>query len=219
MRLLVVEDDEILQDGLVEGLKLDGFEVDLVGTCEAADAAVLASSHDAIILDIGLPDGSGLELLKQWRKRGVELPILLLTARNLIDERISGLDSGADDYLGKPFALAELSARLRALLRRSHGRAEAGIEVGSLFIDEAGKQARLDGVLVPLSRREFAILQTLAGHPGQVFSRHELEDRIYGWQEEVESNAVEVHIHHLRLKLGRKWVETVRGQGYRIAIP
>ncbi|OJY63094.1 MAG: DNA-binding response regulator [Sphingobium sp. 66-54] len=217
MRILIVEDDDVLRDGLVAGLGLDGFEVDAVASCADARAGLDAGDHAAIVLDIGLPDGSGLDLLGEWRAQGVATPILLLTARNLISDRIDGLDGGADDYLGKPFDLSELSARLRALLRRSNGRAHSEIRLGALTIDEARRQVRLDGLEITLSRREYAILHALAAHPGHILSRAQLEDRIYGWQEEIESNAVEVHIHKLRAKLGRDWIETVRGEGYRIA--
>ncbi|WP_313393080.1 winged helix-turn-helix domain-containing protein [Sphingobium yanoikuyae] len=217
MRILVIEDDEILRDGIAAGLGLEGFEVDSVVNCTDARAAVATQDHAAIVLDIGLPDGSGLELLTEWRRAGVKTPILLLTARNLIGDRIDGLDGGADDYLGKPFDLGELSARLRALLRRSSGRAENGISLGDLTIDEACRTVAVAGEEVALSRREYAILHALASHPGHVLSRGQLEDRIYGWQDEVESNAVEVHIHKLRAKLGRERIETVRGEGYRIA--
>lgn len=219
MRILVIEDDDVLRDGLVAGLGLDGFEVDAVASCADARAGITSGDHVAIVLDIGLPDGSGLDLLSEWRAEGITTPILLLTARNLVSDRIDGLDGGADDYLGKPFDLAELSARLRVLLRRSNGRAHSEIVLGTLTIDEARREVRLDGQEIPLSRREYAILHALVAHPGHILSRARLEDRIYGWQEEVESNAVEVHIHKLRSKLGRNWIETVRGEGYRIARP
>lgn len=217
MRILLVEDDDMLRDGIVAGLGLDGFDVDAVATL--ADArAVSVADFAGVVLDIGLPDGSGLDLLAEWRRAGIQTPILLLTARNLVGDRVSGLDRGADDYLGKPFDLAELSARLRAVLRRSSGRATDDLEVGPLIISEARRLVTLEGVDVSLSRREFSILHALAERPGHVLSRSQLEDRIYGWDEEVESNAVEVHIHKLRAKLGRARIETVRGQGYRMAL-
>ena len=217
MRILVVEDDDVLRDGLVAGLSLEGFETDAVATCEDARAGVAGGDHAGIVLDVGLPDGSGLDLLGEWRRAGVTTPVLLLTARNLASDRVGGLDIGADDYLGKPFDLTELAARLRAILRRSSGRSSGDIEIGALTISEARRSVSIDGRPVALSRREFAILHALAEHPGHVLSRSRLEDRIYGWQEEVESNAVEVHIHKLRVKLGRDRIETVRGEGYRIA--
>ncbi|UZK70600.1 winged helix-turn-helix domain-containing protein [Sphingomonas sp. S1-29] len=217
MRILLVEDDDVLRDGLVAGLGLDGFEVDAVACIADARAGLVASDHLGVILDIGLPDGSGLDLLAEWRRAGNDTPVLLLTARNLVGDRVDGLDSGADDYLGKPFDLAELSARVRAMLRRSVGRASDAIVLGELEISVAQRKVTLGAEQVTLSRREFAILHALAEHPGHILSRVVLEDRIYGWREEVESNAVEVHIHKLRTKLGRTRIETVRGEGYRIA--
>ncbi|MFP5455257.1 MAG: winged helix-turn-helix domain-containing protein [Alphaproteobacteria bacterium] len=215
MRILLVEDDDVLRDGLTAGLSLDGFEIDAVSTLADARAG-LSNDHAGVVLDIGLPDGSGLDLLAEWRRRGVTTPVLLLTARNLVSDRVDGLDRGADDYLGKPFDLAELSARVRAMLRRTGGRAADEIRLGALVISAALRSVTLDGAEIAVSRREFAILQALAEHPGHILSRSVLEDRIYGWQEEVESNAVEVHIHKLRAKLGRERIETVRGQGYRV---
>lgn len=219
MRILVVEDDDVLRDGLIVGLGLEGFEIDAVATCEDARAGAAGGDHAGIVLDIGLPDGSGLDLLGEWRRGGVTTPVLLLTARNLVTDRIDGLDVGADDYLGKPFDLSELAARLRAILRRSSGRCSGEIQIGALTISEARRGVTVDGRPVALSRREFAILHALAEHPGHILSRSRLEDRVYGWQEEVDSNAVEVHIHKLRVKLGRDRIETVRGEGYRIAGP
>lgn len=214
MRILLVEDDDILRDGIVVGLGLEGFEVDAVACL--ADARAAIGDHAGVVLDIGLPDGSGLDLLAEWRRAGVEIPVLLLTARDMVADRVEGLDRGADDYLGKPFDLTELSARLRAIMRRASGRASGDLELGALIISEARRSVALDGEEIAVSRREFAILHALAERPGHVLSRSQLEDRIYGWQEEIESNAVEVHIHKLRAKLGRSRIETVRGEGYRI---
>ncbi|CAN5419274.1 response regulator transcription factor [soil metagenome] len=214
MRILLVEDDDILRDGIVVGLGLEGFEVDAVACL--ADARAATGDHAGVVLDIGLPDGSGLDLLAEWRRAGVETPVLLLTARDMVADRVEGLDRGADDYLGKPFDLTELSARLRAIMRRASGRASGDLELGALIISEARRSVALDGEEIAVSRREFAILHALAERPGHVLSRSQLEDRIYGWQEEIESNAVEVHIHKLRAKLGRSRIETVRGEGYRI---
>lgn len=214
MRILLVEDDDILRDGIVVGLGLEGFEVDAVACL--ADARAAIGDHAGVVLDIGLPDGSGLDLLAEWRRAGVETPVLLLTARDMVTDRVEGLDRGADDYLGKPFDLTELSARLRAIMRRASGRASGDLELGALIISEARRSVALDGKEIAVSRREFAILHALAERPGHVLSRSQLEDRIYGWQEEIESNAVEVHIHKLRAKLGRSRIETVRGEGYRI---
>ncbi|WP_370188809.1 response regulator [Qipengyuania sp.] len=216
MRILVIEDDEILREGLTEGLALEGHTVDAVASCGDAREAAAGFAHDAIVLDIGLPDGSGLDLLREWRRAGHDTPVLLLTARNMTEDRIQGLDLGADDYMGKPFDLAELAARLRAMARRGGGRAEAILRFGKLEIDPAARRTTLDAVPINLSRREFAVLETLARRPGQIVSRSRIEEAIYGWQEEVGSNAVEVHIHKLRGKLGADTIETVRGLGYRL---
>lgn len=207
----------MLRDGITAGLSLEGFEVDAVSSIEDARAGLSIHDHGGVILDIGLPDGSGLDLLAEWRRAAVTVPILLLTARNLVTDRVSGLDAGADDYLGKPFDLSELSARVRAMLRRRVGRASDEIVFGSLVISVAQRTVTLAGQPVSVSRREFAILHALAERPGHILSRRLLEDRIYGWQEEVESNAVEVHIHKLRAKLGRGHIQTVRGEGYRLS--
>lgn len=216
MRVLVVEDDEVLGDGLKVGLGLEGLTADVVASCDEARAAVALHDHEVIVLDVMLPDGSGLDLLREWRTAGEITPILLLTACSLVEDRIGGLDAGADDYLCKPFDLMELAARIRALQRRSTGRADALLTVHELTLDLARRSVTLAGVPVLLSRREFAVLRVLAEHPGHILSRAQIEDRLYGWQEEVGSNAVEVHIHNLRAKLGRDAIETLRGEGYRM---
>ncbi|WP_119680773.1 response regulator [Indioceanicola profundi] len=217
MRILVVEDDPILSDGLRVGLGLCGFTVDTVSTCDEARAAFLTGDFDAVVLDVMLPDGSGLELLQESRSREDQTPILVLTARDAPADRVHGLDTGADDYLGKPFDLDELAARLRALLRRSSGRAEPLLRWKDVSLDPARQVVHQGGKPVALSRRELTILQTLMERPGVVFSKSQLEERLYGWQEDVESNVVEVHIHKLRAKLGGGLIETVRGLGYRLA--
>ncbi|MGN6619549.1 MAG: winged helix-turn-helix domain-containing protein [Sphingomonas sp.] len=216
VRVLVVEDDDVLGDGLKVGLQLEGLTADIVTSCDEARAAAALHDHEVIVLDIGLPDGSGLDLLREWRLAGETVPVLLLTARNLVEDRIGGLDAGADDYLGKPFDLNELTARIRALQRRAAGHADSLLTVGAIQLDLNRRSVSLAGKPVDLSRREFAVLRLLAEHPGHILSRMQIEDRIYGWQEEVGSNAVEVHIHNLRAKLGRQAIETVRGQGYRM---
>jgi len=195
MRILVVEDDELLLDGLSVGLGLAGFTVDSVSRCDDALAALLAQKYDGVILDLMLPDGTGLDILSDLRKRGDETPVLLLTARDQVADRVAGLDAGADDYLGKPFDLEELAARMRAVVRRGKGRA-------------CGHLVWFDG--------EFALLASLMEQPRNVVAKSSLEETLYGWQEEVESNAVEVHIHKLRSKLGADFIETVRGVGYRL---
>ncbi|WP_027556272.1 response regulator [Bradyrhizobium sp. Cp5.3] len=216
MRILVVEDDPILSNGLRAGLLLTGATVDTVATCEDADAAIASSRYSAIVLDIMLPDGSGLDVLRRLRSRNDATPVLLLTARDSVGDKVLGLDSGADDYLAKPFDLDELGARLRAIVRREGGRAAPTLTHGSIVLSPADLSATVDGAPMSLSRREFAILSALMERPGQVRSRAELEERLYGWQEDVESNAVEVHIHNLRNKIGKDAIQTLRGVGYRM---
>ncbi|AJR26726.1 response regulator [Sphingobium sp. YBL2] len=216
MRILIVEDDEVLLEGLRAGLAIEGFVADAVETIEDARHAMEVVEYDAVVLDIALPDGSGLDLLHEWRRAGLVTPVLLLTARNAIRDRIDGLDRGADDYLGKPFDLDELAARIRAIGRRAKGVTSTTLMWRDVEIDIPLREVRRGSEPVMLSRREFAVLQILIEQPGRVFSRAQLEDRLYGWQEEVGSNAVEVHIHNLRAKLGRDLIETVRGEGYRV---
>lgn len=217
MRILVVEDDAILLDGLSVGLGLAGFTVDAVASCGDAEAALAAQNYNAIVLDLMLPDGSGLDLLKAMRQARDETPVLLLTARDQVPERIAGLDAGADDYVGKPFDLHELAARVRAIARRGSGRASATLEWQGVELDPAEMTVQFKGTPLRLTRREFSILRTLLERPTATVSKSSLEEALYGWQEEVESNAVEVHIHHLRAKLGSGFIETVRGVGYRLA--
>lgn len=219
MRILVVEDDAMLRDGLRVGLGMAGARVDDVESCAEARAALAAGRFDAVILDLMLPDGSGLDVLAGMRRAGDTTPVLLLTALDDVPDRIRGLDGGADDYLGKPFDLGELAARVRALARRGAGRAAPLLRAGAITLDPAGQRVTLQGRPVDLSRRELAVLAALMERPGILKSRAELEDRLYGWQEEIESNAVEVHIHNLRSKLGRDSIETVRGLGYRMRGP
>ncbi|MCQ0971951.1 winged helix-turn-helix domain-containing protein [Paracoccus sp. TK19116] len=217
MRLLIVEDDPVLSDGLCVGLGMAGFTTDPVTTLADASEALQTGDFGGVVLDIMLPDGSGLDLLTELRSRGDRIPVLLLTARDRVRDRVLGLDAGADDYLGKPFDLDELSARLRAMLRRHEGRAAGLIAWNGLSLDPAAQTGRLQDRLLNFSRREFAILHALIEHPGHILSKSQLEERLYGWQEEVESNTVEVHIHNLRAKLGRDFIRTVRGLGYRLA--
>ncbi|MGA0595905.1 response regulator [Enterovirga sp. CN4-39] len=216
MRVLVVEDDPILADGLQAGLGLGGWTVDRVETCEDARSALAAGSYSAVVLDVMLPDGSGIDLLRKLRSEGERTPVIVLTALDSVPHRISGLDGGADDYLGKPFDLDELGARLRAIARRSSGRAEAALTHGAIRLDPATMTVTVDGEEMRLSRRELAVLTSLMERPRVIRSKAEIEDRLYGWDEEIESNAVEVHVHHLRSKLGKEAIETVRGLGYRM---
>lgn len=219
MRILVVEDDAVLLDGLKVGLGLSGFTVDTVSTCADAMEALMADRFDAVVLDRMLPDGSGMEVLTHLRERGDRTPVLLLTAKDETADRIDGLDAGADDYLGKPFDLDEVAARLRAITRRAEGRARPELRCGGIALDPAEMAARKGDTFVPLSRREFSILRALMENPGMIHSKQALEQRLYGWQEDVESNTVEVHVHKLRAKLGASSIETVRGVGYRMGRP
>ncbi|AXC49543.1 DNA-binding response regulator [Paracoccus suum] len=219
MRLLIIEDDPLLLDGLSVGLRLSGFTADTAGTLADARAALLGGGFAGVVLDVMLPDGSGLDLLNELRAAGSRIPVLLLTARDEVRDRVSGLDAGADDYLGKPFDLTELAARIRAMLRRQEGRATAVIEWNGLSLDPATQNGRIGGRELSFSRREFSVLHALAEHPGRILSKAQLEERLYGWQEDVESNTVEVHVHKLRAKLGRDFIQTVRGAGYRLLNP
>lgn len=214
MRLLLVEDDRMLGASLQAGLRQQGWAVDWVRDGEAAEEALRGEPYDVALLDLGLPRKGGLEVLRGLRRRGVPVPVLIVTAQDAVPDRVAGLDAGADDYLVKPFDLDEVAARVRALHRRSGGRAEPRLEVGSLSMDPAAHEVSLGGAPVALSAREFALLQALLERPGRPLSRAQLEERLYGWGEEVESNAVEVHVHALRKKLGAGWIRTLRGVGY-----
>lgn len=219
MRVLVVEDDAVLLDGLKVGLGLLGFTVDTVATAADATEALAADRFDAVVLDRMLPDGCGLDILSRLRKSGNRTPVLLLTAKDEVADRINGLDAGADDYLGKPFDLEEVAARLRAITRRAEGRARPELRCGGISLDPAGMIVRKEEVNIALSRREFSVLQALMESPGTIHTKQSLEQRLYGWQEDVESNTIEVHVHKLRAKLGSSVVETVRGVGYRLGKP
>lgn len=216
MRLLVVEDDAMIGNAIRTGLRQDGYTVDWVRDGAAAELATAATAYDAILLDLGLPGKSGLELLAHWRKQQNPVPVLIVTARDAVADRVRGLDTGADDYLVKPFDLNELAARLRALLRRRSGRATPVIEIGPLTLDPASHEVHLDGAAINLSAREFGVLHALLENPGVPLSRSQIEDRLYGWEQEIGSNAVEVHIHALRRKLGSDWIRNVRGVGYMV---
>jgi two-component system, OmpR family, response regulator QseB len=218
LHVLLIEDDDLVAHGIAAGLRLHGFTVDRTDTAARADAAIDAATFDIAILDLGLPDRDGLELLVRWRARGRHLPVLVLTARDAVEHRVTGLRSGADDYLLKPFDLDELVARLHALLRRAAGRSTDRIVHGRLAFDPASGELRVAGAVVELSRRERALLAALLQHPRQVLTPEQLRDRVYGIDQEVESNAVNVHVHHLRRKLGPDAIETVRGVGYRMGM-
>lgn len=214
MKLLLVEDDALLGDGVRAGLKQAGFAVDWVQDGLAAKVALDSEDYDLLVLDLGLPKLSGMELLKSVRAKRASLPVLILTARDTVADRVAGLNAGADDYLVKPFDLDELIARLNALLRRSAGQVELTLQHGAIELTPASHQVRLAGKDVSMSAREFSLLHTLLLHTGRVHSREQLEQTLYGWGEEVESNAIEVHVHHLRKKLGSDLIRTLRGVGY-----
>jgi DNA-binding response OmpR family regulator len=214
MRILVVEDDPLLADGLQAGLRQAGFDVDLALDGVAANLALGTHDYAAVVLDLGLPRLGGLDVLKKLRAGASAVPVLILTARDRVEDRIKGLDSGADDYVVKPVDLGELAARLRALVRRSKGEAAPVLQVGALRLDPAARQVTFRGERVELQAREFAMLHELMLNAGRVLSREQLVERLYAWGEEIESNAIEVHVHHLRRKLAPEVIRTVRGVGY-----
>lgn len=214
MRILVVEDDPLLGDGIKAGLAQAGFTVDWVKDGVAGELALKTESPAAVVLDLGLPRLAGLELLRRIRVAGNKTPVLILTARDALEDRIKGLDSGADDYVVKPFDLHELAARLRALIRRSAGEAAPVLRVGEVALDPAARRVEFKGKPVELPAREYALLHALMLGAGRVLTREQLAERLYAWGEEVESNAIDVHIHHLRRKLTPSLVRTVRGVGY-----
>ena len=214
MRLLLVEDDEALGDAVKTGLTQFGYIVDWLKDGEAARAALRSESFELIILDLGLPKISGINLLQTLRHEGNITPVIILTARESVESRVKGLDSGADDYIIKPFDLNELSARIRALTRRSQGRADTALQYRNIILDPAAHSVMVDDVLVNVPRREFALLQKLLENNGNVLSREQLMQSIYGWDEDVDSNALEVHIHNLRKKLNANFIRTIRGVGY-----
>ncbi|HZE92260.1 MAG TPA: response regulator [Rhizobacter sp.] len=226
MRLLLVEDDHMIGDSLRIALRQEGYAVDWVRDVASAKATLSSERFDLVLLDIGLPEGgpqgsaaaagdeSGLAVLRDLRARRDATPVIVLTARDALGDRVAGLDAGADDYLAKPFELDELNARMRAVLRRHSGRAQPLLSHGGVTLDPATRQVTHDGVPVLLSAREFAVLEALMARPGALLSRAQLEDRLYGWGEEIESNAVSVYIHQLRRKLGAEFIQNMRGVGY-----
>ena len=216
MRLLLVEDDPQLGDGLAVGLRQRGYVVDWVRDGVAADLALQNDDYAVLVLDLGLPRLAGMEVLKRLRQRGQQIPALLLTARDATEDKIEGLDSGADDYLVKPVPLDELAARVRALVRRASGRSAPTLQHGELTLDPAARSLTRGGESVNVSALEFSLLQTLLENRGRVMTRAQLESAIYGWDEEPGSNALEVHIHNLRRKLGSELIKTLRGVGYTV---
>jgi len=216
MRILLVEDDAMLGKAVSTGLSQLGNAVDWVHDGRSAIEAAHANEYHAMVLDLGLPKCDGMEVLAKLRRNGWSVPVIIITARDSVQDRVGGLDSGADDFIVKPFDMGELGARLRAVVRRGAGRTQALLEHGPLALDSAGRVVTLDGQPVQLTPREFTLLQQLLEHRGQVLSRAQLEENMYSWAQEIESNAIEVHIHHLRRKLGKDLIRTVHGLGYTI---
>ena len=216
MRILLAEDDPLLGDGLRAGLRQLGFQVDWVRDGLAAERELGTGDYAAAVLDLGLPLKDGLAVLRDLRQRKIATPILVLTARDAVPDRIRGLDLGADDYVVKPVDLHELGARLRSLVRRAHGQAQDALRWGAVLLEPAARQVSLHGAAVPLSTREFDLQQVLMLNAGRVLSREQLEQQLYSWGHEVESNAIEVHIHHLRRKLQPELIQTLRGVGYTV---
>jgi two-component system, OmpR family, response regulator QseB len=214
MRVLLVEDDGMIAQGLQTALRQAGFAVDWMRDGNSAAAALQTTSFDVVLLDLGLPHRDGIDVLRGLRKRGDSTPVIILTARDEIQHRIAGLDAGADDYIVKPFDLDEVMARMRSVLRRVAGRGDPSIRHGNLRLDPASRTVERDGAPVGLSAHEYAVLEALLQRPGAVLSRAQLEDRLYGWDEQIGSNAVEVYIHGLRRKLGSDAIRTLRGVGY-----
>lgn len=219
MRILLAEDDQSLGQALADGLRQLGYAVDWITDGIQAAAALSDTEYAAAILDWNLPRSCGPTIIAGMRRRQDSTPVLLLTARDDLSDRVAGLDAGADDYVVKPVHLDELAARLRALLRRADGQVEPAIRLGALEVTPAARTATLDGESLELTAREYALLETLVRHPGRAYSRDQLEEALYGWDQEVASNAVEVHVHHLRHKLGPGWIRTLRGIGYAIRPP
>jgi two-component system OmpR family response regulator/two-component system response regulator QseB len=219
MRLLLVEDDRMIGESLRGALRGSGYAVDWVRDGRAAEATLASERFDLVLLDLGLPQRDGMEVLASLRARGDATPVIVLTARDALASRVQGLDAGADDYLVKPFELDELLARIRAVVRRHSGRAEPALSVGNVTLDPSAREVRRDGVPLALSAREYAVLEALMLRPGAILSRAQLEDRLYGWGEELESNAISVYVHQLRRKLGEGFIHTVRGVGYYVGTP
>ena len=216
MRILLVEDDPMVGDGLQSALKHGGYSVDWVKNGVDAFESAITNDYTLIILDMGLPEKSGMDVLKDLRKQSIDTPILILTAQDAIDNRVQGLDSGADDYMVKPFALKELEARIRLLLRRKHNTKSNDLICGDFKLNTVARNLIIDTKVHVLSAKEYAILYALMEHPNAVMSRSDLEEAVYGWNEEVASNSVEVHIHQIRHKFGKDCIKNIRGLGYKI---
>ena len=216
MKLLLIEDELALSEALTAMLRSEGFAVDPVASLHSADAAARVSSYDAVLLDLYLPDGDGMDWLRRLRASADTTPVIIMTARDQISDRIAGLQSGADDYVIKPFDVQELLARLRAVLRRAHGSASSWLQVGTLALDLQGRRARVDTQDIELTAKEWAVLEKLASRPGRIVNKEALDQALYSFDDDVGSNTLEVYISRIRKKIGRHRVETVRGLGYRL---
>ena len=219
MKLLLAEDDPMIGSAVEQGLHHAGYAVDWARDGNSAELALRTGTYALLLLDLGLSGQDGLTLLKKMRERGNSTPVLIITARTAVSDRISGLNFGADDYLAKPFDLDELIARIRAVIRRHSGHAQSELRLGELLLDPLKREVRLEQRVVDLSSREFALLEALLENPGAVLTTEKLEDRLYGWGEEIASNAIEVHVHRLRKKLGQAWIRNIRGVGYKLVQP
>jgi two-component system response regulator QseB len=219
MKILLAEDDPLIGTSVEQALRMEGYAIDWVRDGRAAELALDSSTYALLLLDLGLPRQDGLTLLKLQRQKNNMIPVLIVTARDAVSDRVAGLNLGADDYLVKPFDLHELIARVRALIRRHAGRAQPEMRLGALKLNQLTHEVTLGDKPVALSQREFSLLECLMETPGTVLSKEQLEERIYGWDEEVSSNAIEVHLHNLRRKLGSEWIRNVRGVGYKVAEP
>lgn len=213
-RILLIEDDSTIAEGIILGLKSHGIMVDWFSDAKQGEMAWQESMFDAVLLDLSLPQGDGMTVLQHWREKHIDTPVLIITALDAIANRVAGLNAGADDYLVKPFALDEVIARLQALMRRSQGRSQPEIHYGEVIYQPHSQQLTFQGKVVEVTVKEVAILEQMLTHPKQIHSRASLEDKLYGWQQDIESNAIEVHIHHLRKKLGNDFILTKRGVGY-----
>lgn len=213
-RILLIEDDSTIAEGIILGLKSHGIMVDWFSDAKQGEIALQENMFDAVLLDLSLPQGDGMTVLQHWREKHIDTPVLIITARDAIANRVAGLNAGADDYLVKPFALDEVIARLQALMRRSQGRSQPEIHYGEVIYQPHSQQLTFQGKVVEVTVKEVAILEQMLTHPKQIHSRASLEDKLYGWQQDIESNAIEVHIHHLRKKLGNDFILTKRGVGY-----
>lgn len=218
MRILLIEDDVMIGEAVLKYLTQEAYVVDWAHDISGAELALDCEEYEVLLLDLGLPDGSGLQILTRLRRRGGKEAVIILTARDAVADRIAGLDAGADDYLVKPFDLDELNARIRAVQRRHQGRAETFLSHGHLQLNPVNHQCLWNGEKIILSAKEFSLLQALLEHPEAVISRGQLEEKLYGWGDEIESNSVEVHIHHLRRKLANDVIKTIRGVGYTLGV-